>query len=79
MSNQAVEDSEQLLKMHALSERSWSEKSMEVMIPTWGYFGKGKLETVKESVAAGDEEGSKKDEQAGPCDFRAVKTPCVML
>ena len=36
------------------------------------------METVKESVAAGDEEGTK-DEQAGPVDFRAVKTPCVML
>ena len=42
---------------------------MEWVIPTGGYFGKGKAtETVKESVAAGDEAG-RKDEQAGPCGF----------
>ena len=37
------------------------------------------METVEESVAAGDE-GGRKDGRAGPCVFlRAVRTPCVML
>ena len=39
------------------------------MIPIIGHSGKDKAtETVKESVAAGDEAG-RKDEQAGPCGF----------